>query len=974
MKRQKRDWVIPPISISENGRGPFPKFVVQIKSNRAKEITLYYIITGPGADAPPEGLFTITKTGGELYVTQPVDRESQAQYILMSHVVDINGKTIEDPMEIIIKVTDQNDNRPEFTMNTFLGSISEGSAVGAVVMKVTATDKDDPTMDNGVIGYSILNQEPQEPHSPMFSINKSGTISLVAAGLDREAVAEYKLIIQAADMDGNGLSTTATAIITVTDQNDQAPQFKTAQETVSVPENEVGVLVTKLAVTDLDVPHTPAWNAKYTIVRGNTGNVFNITTEPSSNDGILRTAKGLDYETTRQHTLFVTVENEEPFTSTLPTATATITVKVEDVNEAPIFNPLVKSVVVEENMPIGSTVAVYTATDPDKEMKQTVTYRMGNDPAGWLEINNNGLIKVKQPMDRESIFVKDDTYTAMFLALDHASPPATGTGTLVVELTDVNDSSPEIVEREVRFCNKETVPQILNVVDRDTLVYAGPFKHEVYPEAQRSNELNVVTFPSSSAAGLKRQKRDWVIPPVSISENERGPFPKFVVQHEVYPEAQRSNELNVVTFPSSSAAGLKRQKRDWVIPPVSISENERGPFPKFVVQIKSNRAKEITVYYSITGPGADAPPEGLFTISRTGGELYVTQPLDRESQAQYILMSHAVDINGKTIEDPMEIKIRVTDQNDNRPKFTMNTFLGRISRTGGELYVTQSLDRESQAQYILMSHVVDINGKTIEDPMEIIIRVTDQNDNRPKFTMNTFLGRISEGSAVGSVVMKVTATDKDDPTIDNGVIGYSILNQEPQEPHSPMFSINKSGTISLVAAGLDREKVAEYKLIIQAADMDGNGLSTTATAIITVTDKNGHTLAGLLVRAVDTTKGIPVSNLTITVFKLEDSGKELKRRETSTGLTSAKGHFEMSNSLPSPGEYVVRLESGAYWKQQEKDFFHLYVEAGLLVRAVDTTKGIPVSNLTITVFKLEDSGKELKRRETSTGYEWSILG
>ncbi|XP_033896256.3 B-cadherin-like isoform X1 [Acipenser ruthenus] len=486
LKRQKRDWVIPPISVSENERGPFPKFVVQIKSNRAKEITVYYSITGPGADAPPEGLFTITRTGGEMYVTQPLDRESQAQYILMSHAVDLSGKTIEDPMEIIIKVTDQNDNRPQFTMNTFLGNISEGSAVGAVVMKVTATDKDDPTMDNGIIGYSILNQEPKEPHSPMFSINKFGTISLIANGLDREAVAEYKLIIQAADMEGNGLSTTATAIITVTDQNDQAPQFKTPQETVSVPENEVGVLVTKLAVTDLDVPHTPAWNAKYTIVRGNTGNVFNITTEPSSNDGILRTAKGLDYETTRQYTLFVTVENEEPFTSTLPTATATITVNVEDVNEAPIFNPLVKRVVVKEDLLIGSTVAVYTATDPDKEMKQTVTYRMGNDPAGWLEINNSGLIKVKQPMDRESPFVKNNTYTALFLALDNASPPATGTGTLVVELTDVNDNSPEIVEREVRFCNKETVPQILNVLDKDTPVFAGPFKVEVMRDEEKN--------------------------------------------------------------------------------------------------------------------------------------------------------------------------------------------------------------------------------------------------------------------------------------------------------------------------------------------------------------------------------------------------------------------------------------------------------------------------------------------------------
>ncbi|MGH0125326.1 UNVERIFIED_CONTAM: hypothetical protein FKN15_022915 [Acipenser sinensis] len=418
LRRQKRDWVIPPISVSENERGPFPKFVVKIRSNRDKEITVYYRITGPGANEPPEGLFTIERTGGELYVTQPLDRESQAQYILMAHSVDINGQPVEDPMEIIIRVTDQNDNRPVFTMNTFLGNVSEGS--------------------------------PQ--------------------------VAEYKLIIQAADMDGNGLSTTATAIITVTDQNDHAPQFKTAQgldyettrqytlfvtvkneepftstlptatatitvnvedvneapifnplETVSVPENEVGALVTRLAVTDRDVPHTPAWNAKYTIVGGNDGNAFNITTDPSSNEGILKTAKGLDYETTRQYTLFVTVKNEEPFTSTLPTATATITVNVEDVNEAPIFNPLVKRVVVEENMPIGSTVTVYTATDPDKEMKQTVTYRMGNDKAGWLEINNKtGVIKVKELMDRESPFVKNNTYTAMFLALDNASPPATG--------------------------------------------------------------------------------------------------------------------------------------------------------------------------------------------------------------------------------------------------------------------------------------------------------------------------------------------------------------------------------------------------------------------------------------------------------------------------------------------------------------------------------------------------------------------
>ena len=32
--------------------------------------------------------------------------------------------------------------------------------------------------------------------------------------------------------------------------------------------------------------------------------------------------------------------------------------------------------------------------------------------------------------------------------------------------------------------------------------------------------------------------------------------------------------------------GLQRQKRDWVIPPINCPENERGPFPKKLVQVQ----------------------------------------------------------------------------------------------------------------------------------------------------------------------------------------------------------------------------------------------------------------------------------------------------------------------------------------------------------------------------------------------------
>lgn len=41
-----------------------------------------------------------------------------------------NGKPVEEPMEIIITVTDQNDNKPQFTQEVFRGSVLEGALPG----------------------------------------------------------------------------------------------------------------------------------------------------------------------------------------------------------------------------------------------------------------------------------------------------------------------------------------------------------------------------------------------------------------------------------------------------------------------------------------------------------------------------------------------------------------------------------------------------------------------------------------------------------------------------------------------------------------------------------------------------------------------------------------------------------------------------------------------------------------------------
>ncbi|NWV70222.1 CADH1 protein, partial [Malurus elegans] len=522
LRRHKRDWVIPPINCPENERGPFPKPLVQIKSNKDKETKVFYSIIGQGADTIPVGVFIIERETGWLKVTKPLDREEKDKYVvsgvggsvvgrgrswglcrltvpsqLYSHAVSANGQPVEDPMEIIITVTDQNDNRPVFTQQVFVGYIEENAKPGTSVMTVNATDADDGiNVNNGIVHYSILSEEPKGAQ-PMFTINaEEGIISVIGTGLDRETTPNYTLIIQAADQEGTGLTNTATAIIQVTDANDNPPVFNPTTYEDSVNENEPGLLVARLHVTDQDLPGSPAWRAVYRIQSGDPRGNFEITTDPKTNDGLLKTAKGLDYETQKQYKLVVSVENEVPFTVNLNPSTASVQVFVKDVNEDPVFIPTVKKVEVMEDVPVGYQITSYTAQDPDKEQNQKITYRMGSDPAGWLAIDpENGIVTAAQLLDRESVHAINSTYKAIVLAVDNGSPKyGTGTGTLLLLLQDVNDNGPVPEPRSFDICNRQPEEQTLNIIDKDLPPNTFPFRAELM-HGSGSNWTARVTSP-----------------------------------------------------------------------------------------------------------------------------------------------------------------------------------------------------------------------------------------------------------------------------------------------------------------------------------------------------------------------------------------------------------------------------------------------------------------------------------------------
>ncbi|XP_018411393.1 PREDICTED: cadherin-13 [Nanorana parkeri] len=533
--RHRRSIVAPPIAIAENQRTPFPKIVGKVVVSdwiQGSKFRLY----GKGVDEEPKGAFRINENTGEVSVTKALDREILPSYQLRVETTDESGKTIEGPVDLEVLVIDQNDNRPIFKEGPYIGHVLEGSPTGTTVMNMLAFDADDPTTDNAVLRYNILKQTPDKPSPNMFYIDpeKGDIVTVVSpALLDRETLTapQYELTVEVKDMVGTdvGLIGTATATIVIDDKNDHPPEFTKKEFQATVKEGVTGVMV-NLTVNDKDDPTTGAWRAVYTIINGNPGQSFEIHTNPNTNEGMLSVVKPLDCEILAFHTLLIKVENEDPLIPDVgygASSTATVQINVLDVNEGPVFHPDPTKVSTPENIPVGSILLTVSATDPDTLQHQTIRFSMLRDNAGWLSINAlNGTVNTTGPLDRESSFVHNNTYTALILAIDNGTPPATGTGTLQITLEDVNDNPPYVSPTSAKMCedSKESNNIILGAWDRDLHPNAGPFKFELVKQASLAWKLTQLNSTHTQLSPLQNLKKNNYNVPVVVTDNGTPPL------------------------------------------------------------------------------------------------------------------------------------------------------------------------------------------------------------------------------------------------------------------------------------------------------------------------------------------------------------------------------------------------------------------------------------------------------------------
>uniref|UniRef100_A0A6J0UNC5 Cadherin-5 n=2 Tax=Pogona vitticeps TaxID=103695 RepID=A0A6J0UNC5_9SAUR len=479
-KRMKREWVWNTMHISEELNGTLPHHVGKIKST-IQNPNAMYVIEGEGAGT----LFRVDDRTGDVAANERLDREKKAIYQLKALIIDRNSKKpLEPPSMFYITVHDVNDNAPVFEQKVFNGSVAEMSPLGTSVTTVTAVDADDPTLH----GYADVFYEVIQGKD-YFKIDDTGKIITAVPDLDREQTPSYTIVVKAKD--GKGLhseeSGTATVHIKLIDINDNFPTFRQEQFTFEVPENiRLGGKVGSLEVVDIDEPQNR--NTKYSFVQGSYQDTFEIESKPETNEGIIRPKKPLDFESIAIYRFVVeaTDANINYAYSRKKGAKSitSLTIKVTDVDEPPIFAQPSYTFQVTEEGDIKKPIGCVSAKDPDKA-KREIRYRILR--SSDFEISTTGCIFARRPLDREENAWHNITVAANEVDQNKMVVPKLETHVPVyIKVNDINDNAPEFAHPyNPQVCENAAPGKVIiriSAVDKDEMSPSVKFTFSLVSE------------------------------------------------------------------------------------------------------------------------------------------------------------------------------------------------------------------------------------------------------------------------------------------------------------------------------------------------------------------------------------------------------------------------------------------------------------------------------------------------------------
>ena len=400
--------------------------VLQVKTIDKDGTTLNKNLTFSINQTLASNFFMIDQHTGVISVKAKLDYESVREYHFSVLATDSGVVPHVRHTNIIIYITDANDERPYFKPTSYNVTVSEFARPGALAVHLFGFDNDTTKS----LQYSIISQTPKQD----FSIDQSSGALVVQQVLDRENITMYVLSIALSD-GVNSAATPATVTVYISDENDNRPVFVQSQYTKSMYENAtVGATVVTVQSTDADMGSNAALTYSILYTGLNDSSLFFSI---NSSTGVISLAKALNYEMQKVHHFAVMVTDG----GVVPLRQhVTVEVIVLDINDnAPYFMPQMYTAVIPESMNIGNIVAVIKAMDNDSVLTQ-LTYSIvdGNaDNYFSLMPSMPNVIVTSKMLDYEAMH----HFVLKIRAFDGSSFSTTN-ATVEINVTDVNDRNP----------------------------------------------------------------------------------------------------------------------------------------------------------------------------------------------------------------------------------------------------------------------------------------------------------------------------------------------------------------------------------------------------------------------------------------------------------------------------------------------------------------------------------------------------
>ncbi|KAL1434854.1 hypothetical protein MTO96_001739 [Rhipicephalus appendiculatus] len=773
-------------------------------------------------------VFDVGQHSGDVFTVGEVDFETASEHQLQVRLDDAGTTTL---IHVQIQVEDVNDCAPTFPEDPVHLSVAEDIPQGTVVWTLAAQDLD--SADNGKLVYQL---DEEWPSVGAFDVEPSTGKVVVRTHLDRESQASFVLVVRAQDQPSSSAPLTArvTCFITVEDVNDHVPTFASAAEVSIAPDAPVGAVLQQLIAIDLDAGENG--HVFYHIAGGNDAGYFTL----DRNTGLLTVARPLA-ELPESLILNITAsDNGSPRHS----AHQELHVhRSEAPQRPPRFDESHYAANVSEDAPVGTTVLV------EGEICHTAFPLVG----GHFGVDaHTGVVHTLALLDREAQVQHE------FVVFVTDAQNQVDSCLVLVRLLDVNDQSPEFDDS----CRGLAVPE------------NGPPELHTLVAWDRDEGANARLLYSITAGNVGDKFR---------LEAHTG---RLLTSAPLDRESVSEYRLTVVATDQGSPA----RTGSCTLVVTVVDENDEPPrFEQAVysASVAEDAAPNTTVL-AVRAHDPDLGPGGrvsyslanetaaLFRIDSDTGVLTTTGLFDREKCAGYSFEVRASD-SGRYQAHWAHARVQVTvvDVNDNSPRFLEFPYVAHVSPhapLGSQVALVQAHDGDdgpnADVFYTTPSGgklhldtdtgLVTVAASLVADSGRLLrLDLVARDRGRPSrmasgvlevwvgpvaglrldFSNASYVARLPEGAAAGSVVLQVQASAKSQPGL---AVTYSL---GPDQDQGPFVIHPTSGTVSVRdSQQLDYEERPELELPLwaHAETPSGAMLHGYARLLVQLLDQNDN--------------------------------------------------------------------------------------------------------------------------------------